>query len=71
LVPIAFYLGELLLTSSKIPCGILSQDKGFDPLAKHLNGRGFTVRRAATLVEAFPKQANTGPAKSSTIATHG
>jgi hypothetical protein len=50
---IAFYLGELLKTEPRTSCVILSKDKGFEPLIKHLVGRGFAVRRAATLEEAF------------------
>jgi hypothetical protein len=50
---IAYYLGEFLITSPKSKCIVLSKDKGFDPLIKHLVGRGFSVRRAATLGEAF------------------
>jgi len=33
---IAFYLGEYLARSPQSPCVILSRDKGFDPLIKHL-----------------------------------
>lgn len=51
---IAFYLGECLARSPKTACIILSKDKGFDPLIKHLVLRGFAVRRAACLAEAFP-----------------
>src|SRR5256885_10083930 len=43
---IAFYLGEYLARSPQSPCVILSRDKGFDPLIKHLVKRGFAVRRA-------------------------
>ena len=50
---IAFYLGEYLTTSPKARCVILSNDKGFDPLIKHLEGRGFAVRRATSVKEAF------------------
>jgi hypothetical protein len=51
---IAFYLGEYLAANARANCIILSKDKGFDPLVKHLRGRGCKVRRAATLGEAFP-----------------
>lgn len=50
---IAFYLGEYFATSPTTRCVILSKDKGFDPLIKHLTRRKFTVRRASTLQEAF------------------
>jgi hypothetical protein len=50
---IAFYLGEYLARSSETPCVILSRDKGFDPLIKHLVRRGFAVRRANSITEAL------------------
>jgi PIN domain len=57
---IAFYLGEFLVAAPETRCIVLSKDKGFDPLIRHLTGRGFMVGRAATLNEAFPSPA---PAK--------
>ncbi len=51
---IAFYLGEHLAKAPKTECTVLSKDKGFDPLIKHLCGRGFAVRRAETLAQIFP-----------------
>ena len=51
---IAYYLGQYLTQSPKTPCVILSKDRGFDPLIKHLELRGFTVRRANTLRDACP-----------------
>jgi hypothetical protein len=50
---IAFYLGEYLVRSPDTPCVILSKDKGFDPLVRHLLRRGFAVRRANTMAEAL------------------
>jgi PIN domain-containing protein len=50
---IAFYLGDFLSKSPKSRCIVLSKDKGFDPLIKHLVRRGYSVRRVATLAEAF------------------
>jgi PIN domain len=38
---IAFYLGEHLSKSPEASCIILSKDKGFDPLVKHLAARQF------------------------------
>jgi len=49
---IAYYLGQYLTKSATTRCVILSKDRGFDPLIKHLVSRGFTVRRANTLREA-------------------
>ncbi len=63
---IAFYLGEKLALDPQTPCVILSKDKGFDPLIKHMVGRNFQVRRAATLHEAF---AQSTPATTSSRAT--
>ena len=54
---IAYYLGEYLTQSPKTPCVILSKDRGFDPLIKHLGSRGFDVRRASSLREAGPAAA--------------
>lgn len=58
---IAFYLGEYLKDWPSAEFIILSKDKGFDPLIKHLQGRSFRVRRAETLVEAFPEAAKAAP----------
>src|SRR6266446_6907770 len=54
---IAFYLGEYLARSAETPCVILSKDKGFDPLIKHLVRRGFAVRRANSITEALGSRA--------------
>jgi hypothetical protein len=54
---IAFYLGEYLARSPEAPCVILSKDKGFDPLIKHLVRRGFAVRRANSIAEALGSRA--------------
>jgi len=56
---IAFYLGEYLARDPHTACVILSKDKGFDPLVRHLVRRGFRVRRANTMSEA---QLGTAPA---------
>ncbi len=50
---IAFYLGEYLQAVPGAECVILSRDKGFDPLVKHLLGRGFKVRRVGAIGDAF------------------
>lgn len=56
---IAFYLGEYLQAEPGAECVILSRDKGFDPLVKHLLGRGFKVRRVGTIGDAFQTVAET------------
>ena len=50
---IAFYLGEYLARAPDTSCVILSKDKGFDPLVRHLIRRGFEVRRANSMAEAL------------------
>jgi hypothetical protein len=50
---IAFYLGECLARAPDTACVILSKDKGFDPLVRHLTRRGFAVRRANSMAEAL------------------
>lgn len=50
---IAFYLGEYLQADSAAECVILSRDKGFDPLVRHLSGRGFKVSRVGAIGDAF------------------
>lgn len=54
---IAFYLGEYLARSPDTACVILSKDKGFDPLIRHLVRRGFAVRRANSIAEALGSRA--------------
>jgi hypothetical protein len=54
---IAFYLGEYLARAPHTACVILSKDKGFDPLVRHLSRRGFSVRRANTMAEALGARA--------------
>jgi hypothetical protein len=51
---IAYYLGEYLTREPRTECIILSRDKDFAPLVKHLVLRGFAVRTANTLRDAFP-----------------
>jgi hypothetical protein len=64
---IAFYLGEYLAKFTDADCVILSRDKGFDPLVKHLVGRGFRVRRVASIGEAFaPASGRHVPARADT-----
>ena len=57
---IAYYLGKALTERPKAQCAVLSKDKGFDPLIRHLHGLGHTCRRVASLKDAFP--ADSAPA---------
>jgi hypothetical protein len=54
---IAFYLGEYLAREPATACVILSKDKGFDPLVRHLVRRGFAVRRTNTITDALSVRA--------------
>jgi hypothetical protein len=54
---VAYYLGEQLAANAQADCIVLSKDKGFDVLIKHLMQRGFKVRRADSLTQAFPSAA--------------
>ena len=72
---IAYYLGEYLTKSPKTVCVVLSRDKDFAPLIKHLVLRGFTVRSANTLREAFPagkpaESRRPAPTREATVAPH-
>jgi hypothetical protein len=49
---IAFYLGEIGTRSPGTRFQIISEDRGFDPLVKHLVRRGFDVVRLPEIPEA-------------------
>lgn len=51
---IAFYLGQELASHPNAQCAILSRDKGFDPLTRHLQALGRTCHRVSSLKDAFP-----------------
>ena len=51
---IAFYLGEYHAAAHAARYVILSRDKGFDPLVRHLKARGLDVARVSALADAFP-----------------
>lgn len=48
---IACYLGELATRDPEAHFHIISRDKGFDPLIRHLRDRGISVRRETDLAE--------------------
>ena len=54
---IAYYLGKTFTERRKVQCAVLSKDKGFDPLIRHLHELGHTCRRVASLKDAFPGSA--------------
>jgi len=51
---IAFYLGRVFETARLTPCFVLSRDKGFDPLLRHLNETGLSCRRLESIYELEP-----------------
>jgi len=48
---VAFYLGELSCQQPEATFHIISKDKGFDPLAQHLNEKGLRVYRNACIAD--------------------
>ncbi|MCH9696234.1 MAG: hypothetical protein K0U72_17090 [Gammaproteobacteria bacterium] len=48
---IAYYLGELCTRDSAGSYHVISKDKGFDPLIRHLKGKKIKVRRENDLAE--------------------
>lgn len=57
---IAFYLGQELASNPNAECAILSRDKGFDPLTRHLQALGRTCHRVNLLKDAFPAEEYVG-----------
>ena len=54
---IACHLGRVFEKSPHTHCIILSKDKGFDPLLRHLNKLGLKCQRINSLLELDPKSA--------------
>jgi len=52
---IACHLGRVLEKSPQRQCIVLSKDKGFDPLLRHLNKNGLKCKRLNSLLELDPK----------------
>lgn len=52
---IACHLGRVFEKSQQLHCVILSRDKGFDPLLRHLNKVGLKCKRINSLLELHPK----------------
>jgi hypothetical protein len=52
---IACQLGRVLERSPQLQCVVLSKDKGFDPLLRHLNKNGLKCKRLNSLLELDPK----------------
>ena len=52
---IACHLGRVLESSPQVHCIVLSKDKGFDPLLRHLNKIGLKCKRVNSLLELDPK----------------
>ena len=54
---IACQLGRVLERSPQLQCIVLSKDKGFDPLLRHLNKTGLQCTRLNSLLELDPRAA--------------
>ena len=54
---IACQLGRVLERSPQLQCIVLSKDKGFDPLLRHLHKTGLQCKRLNSLLELDPKAA--------------
>ncbi|MCX6082000.1 MAG: PIN domain-containing protein [Chloroflexi bacterium] len=52
---IACHLGRVLEKSPTQHCVVLSKDKGFDPLLRHLNKNGLKCKRINSLLELEPE----------------
>ena len=52
---IACHLGRVLERSPQIQCIVLSNDKGFDPLLRHLDRSGLKCRRINRIADLAPK----------------
>jgi hypothetical protein len=52
---IACQLGRVIENSPQLNCIVLSKDKGFDPLLRHLNKAGLKCERLNSLLELDPK----------------
>jgi hypothetical protein len=48
---IAHHLGRIAERREKLECIVLSRDRGFDPLLRHLNRNGFKCRRINSMME--------------------
>ncbi len=51
---VAFYIGELAAKDKDAHFYIISKDKGFDPLIKHLKSRKISIQRVKDLAEIPP-----------------
>lgn len=56
---IACHLGRVIEKSPSMHCIVLSKDKGFDPLLRHLNKNGLKCKRINSLLELEPKTTTT------------
>ena len=52
---IACHLGRVLEKSPQVNCIVLSKDKGFDPLLRHLNNIGLKCKRINSLLDLHPQ----------------
>ena len=60
---IAFYIGQIAATEVDSTFRIISKDKGFDPLVRHLNARGIACQRLAEIPGVTRSEPSKTPAK--------
>jgi hypothetical protein len=65
---IAYQLGRIAERAPTTHCFIISNDKGFDPLLKHLNTCGIRCRRVVSLQELKPVLKTVPPVKKPPVA---
>jgi hypothetical protein len=58
---IAFHLGRTFETAPETECFVLSRDKGFDPLLRHLNEQGLKCQRIHSMDELLASQVVNSP----------
>lgn len=65
---IAFYLGQLAATEPKASFTIVSKDRGYDPLLRHLDQRRISCKRLSEL-PALPEPSPVLPTKKAAVTT--
>lgn len=58
---IAFYIGRLAALTPGAEFYVVSKDKGFDPLIRHVNALGISCRRAETIADILMPGKRTAP----------
>jgi hypothetical protein len=67
---IAFYIGQIAAKDPKTLFHVISKDKGFDPLIKHLKAHGITATRSASVGKAKAPTPKAAPKQTPKPPTH-